>query len=219
MLNFFKRNKVKINAISIPKLGWNEVKNDKQIKQWINPEQTVALSVNFFDKQPDLPTIKDIDKLRGFYRNQIITHKGGLIEVEKINIKGFDVIRTIFKIPQDPSGMTYIASLTIPFDKYSFVVKIQAPEVDVSGVRDNVLAMKLLNEGKISKGENGYIGWFCDPYKSDFKEGYLMNKSEEVKYDADFPIHPLTIARKLLANIESEMEFGNELEKIGTFEK
>ena len=219
MIKLFKKNKVNINSISIPKLDWNLDKNDKKIKQWINPEQTVALSVNFFELKPDLPTISNIANLRDFYRDQITAHNGGLVEVDKINLKGYDLIRTIFKIPQEPTGMTYIASLTIPFENYSYVVKIQAPEFGTTGMRDNVVAMKLLNEGKISIGDNGYEGWFNDPYDSEIKEGVLMNISEEKKYDADFPNHPLTQARILLDKIESEIKFGDELEKIGKFKK
>ena len=137
--------------------------------------------------------------------------------MNKINLKGYDVIRTIFKVPQEPAGMIYIASLTIPFENYSYVINIQAPEFGTTGMRDNVIAMKLLNEGKISDGEYGYEGWFKDPYGSGIKRGVLMNLSEDKKYDADFPDHPLTQTRRLLDKIESEIQFGEELEKIGRF--
>ncbi len=219
MIKLFNRNKVNINSISIPNFGWNEDKNNRNIKQWINPEQTMALSVTFFDLKPDLPTISDIEKLRTFYRNQIIAYNGGLVEVNKLNLKGYHSIRTIFKFPQEPTGMTYLASLTIPLEKYSYVVKIQAPEIGTTGMRDNIIAMKLLNEGKISIGDNGYEDWFNDPYDSEINEGIQMNKSEEKQFDSEFPNHPLSQARELLNKIELGIEFGNELEKVNKFEK
>lgn len=219
MIKLFNRNKVNVNSISIPDFEWNEDKNNRNIRQWINPEQTIALSLNFFDLKPDLPTINDIEKLRNFYRNQVTANNGGLIEVNKLDLKEYNSIRTIFKFPQEPTGMTYLSSITIPFEKYSYVIKVQAPEIGTTGVRDNVVAMKLLNEGKISIGDNGYEDWFNDPYNSEINEGVRMNKSEEKQFDSEFPDHPLSQARELLHQIELGIEFGNELEKINKFEK
>ncbi|TCI90575.1 hypothetical protein [Tenacibaculum sp. M341] len=219
MFKFFKKDKINIDSISIPNMNWNIDKNTSDIKQWINPAQTIALSVNFFDLKPDLPTIKDIGQLRDFYRNQISNYNGGLVEVEMIDIKGFNVIRTIFKIQQQPTGMTYLASLTIPFENHSYVIKIQAPEIGTTGIRDSMIASKLLNENKITIGDNGYEGWFSDPYNSAISEGLLMNKSEERKYDLDFPEHPLSNARKLLDKIEVEIEFDTTLQKAKKFRR
>ncbi|KXX69333.1 hypothetical protein [Flammeovirga sp. SJP92] len=219
MMKLFNRKKININSISIPDFGWTLVEDQKGIKQWVNPEQTIALSLNFFDFEPDLPTINQIDELRSFYRNQIVSYNGGLIEVNNIQLKEYKAVKTIFKLPQEPTGMTYIASFTIPFEKYSYVVKIQAPEVGVTGMRDSVIATKLMNENQISIGENGYEGWFKDPYDLSFNQGTMMNKSEEKQYDIEFPEHPLSQARKILDIIASEISFSAELEKIKKFEK
>ena len=68
------------------------------------------------------------------------------------------------------------------------------------------VADRLLNEGSISMDESGYIGWKADPYIPDFNEGLPMNQSEKSEYDQDFPDHPLSVSRKLLDQIESEIE-------------
>ena len=218
MLDFFNKKKIDINAITLPVFGWILEKSDKQAIQWINPEETIILSLYFFNKNPDIPTIKNLDILRKFYREQISKPGGGIIQVDLIEIQDFTVVKTIFKLPQEPTGMTYLTSLTIPFAKYSYVIKIQAPELGMTGMRDSVVAAKLLNENKISLGENGYEGWFYDPYDTELKEGVLMNKSEEEKYDQGFPEHPLTQSRKLISKIESEIIFGDTLAKIKKFE-
>lgn len=219
MIKLFRRNKITIKSISIPDFGWNLEKNNSGIIQWINAEQTMALSVNFFDLQPDIPTSKNIEVLRDFYRTQIAAANGGLVEVELIQLNGIDVVRTIFKIPQEPSGMTYLASLTIPFKNYSYVVKIQAPEVGATGMRDSSIAMKLMSKGEISIGEEGYEGWAADPYDSEFKVGALMNKSEAVEYDEQFPNHPLSQVRQLLPKLEQEIHFSEAVLKTDKFKK
>jgi hypothetical protein len=219
MFSLFRKNKPTINSISIPNFGWNLNKKDDSIKQWINQEKTIALSINFFKSPPDLPSIHDIEKIRHYYRNQIVEANGGLIQVDIINIDDFKTIKTIFKVYKENLGVTYLASLTIPFGTCSYVIKIQAPETGVTGVRDNRIADQLLKEKVISIDNSGYVGWDEDPYLKGFKSGVPMNISEKLDYDKDFPNHALSISRKLIRQIEVEIELTQELKKIKKFNK
>lgn len=219
MFNFLKRKKATINSLSLPDFGWEQVKKEEGMQQWINPAQTIALSLNFFDLKPDLPTATDVGVLRNYYRDQIVAHNGGLIQTDLINLKSYSVIKTIFKIPQDPMGMTYLASLTIPFKKCSYVVKIQAAEIGTTGMRDTLVTNELLTAGKISFGEDGFENWFSDPYNPSFKEGTRMNLSEDIAYDAKFPEHPLSQARNLVKQLEAQIVFGEDLAKTKKFGK
>lgn len=219
MINFFKRTKSNINSIIIPDFGWTKQKEDKNIIQWINPEQTIALSLNYFDVKPDLPSLKNIDIIRHFYRDQVSQANGGLIKVNFSDKIAFQTIKTIFKIPQEPNGVTYLASLTIPFKDCSYVIKIQAPEIGVTGIRSSTIADQLMKEEKIKIGENGYENWSSDPYDSNFKKGTLMNKSEDSIYDQSFKKHALTQARNLISNIEKEIEFKHEINQLKQFTK
>ena len=45
-----------------------------------------------------------------------------------------------------------------------------------------------------------------------------MNKSEEFKYDAEFEDHPLTQVRKYISQIEKNIMFKPEMEKLKKFE-
>jgi hypothetical protein len=114
MLNIFKKQSHKINAVQIPEWGWTKEEENSSIIVWVNPEQTIALSLNYFDKEPDIPTIKDVEILRKFYRGLISQVNGGLVEVNLLTLKGQSVVRTIFKIPQEPTGVTYLALSASP---------------------------------------------------------------------------------------------------------
>jgi len=218
MINFFDKRKANINSITIPDFGWTKEKDDDTIKHWVNPEQPVALSLNYFYSKPDIPNTKDINNLRDYYRNQIVQHNGGLIQVDMIKLKNQDAIKTIFKIPQQPSGMVYLASLTIPFKNRSYVIKIQALEVGMTGIRETVITDRLLKEKKIRLGGNGFENWSSDPYDSNYKYGTPMNKSEEAIYDAEFEDHPLTQVRTLISQVEQGIEFKSGIEKLKRFE-
>lgn len=229
MFNFFKKKKpakkpaikssVNINSISVPNFGWNKVENTPSRIVWVNPEESALISLNFFNLQPDIPTVKNLDVLKDFYRNSVSKSKGGLIEVSLLKVNNIPSIKTIFKIPQPESGMTYLASVTIPFENCSFVIKIQAAEVGTTGLRDSVILNKLLVSGEVSFDDQGLENWFEDPYDPNFKQGTPMNKSEQEKYDIEFPQHPLSIARDSLIKAIQETRFKSEMEGLTNFNK
>lgn len=210
MLSFFKK-KVSINSISIPELGWPKEKEENAIL-WVNPEGTIAVSINFFEQAPDIPTIKKVNELRDFYRDLIISVNGGIIEVEVFKRQQFDIVRTIFKIPKPDKGMLYVGSLTIPFGTCSFVLKVQAVEAGPTGMREAVVANSLLGDASFDMAK-----WSADPYDNEITTGNLMNKAEDQKYDADFPHHPLTKVRSLLKELEG-FTWKSELEKLPKFD-
>ena len=217
MFGFFKKNKPHIDSISFPTFGWELVKDTKELKQWLNPEQSQSLTVNFFDKKPDLPTIKQEETLRQFFRQQLIAANGGIVEVNIKQWANCSYVKNVFKIPQEPSGMTYLGSLIFPFKQYSYVVKIQAIEVGTTGMRESVIMNNLLAAGAIDVGENGLAGWSQDPYQPDFKEGTPMNLAEVEAYDVQFTTHPLSQIRQGLRLIEEELELGESLQKLAPF--
>jgi len=217
-MGLFKRKKQHVDLIQFPTLGWKESENSPHLKSWINPEQTAAPSINYFDLKPDLPTVQDINQLRQYYRLMVSQNNGGLIELETSTVNGFQTVRSLFKFPQEPTGMAYIGSLTFPFKGSSYVVKIQAVEAGMTGMRDSVVADVMLSEGMLEINEEGsYEGWFADPYNPDFKEGTLMNKSETRQFDAQFPDHPLSQCRNILDKLEAEVRLDSQLGKLEKF--
>ena len=219
MIKLFNWSKPNIKSIKLPELGWVEGDTTKSIKKWGDVDGTMAISLNFFEGEPDISSLKTIDGLRQYYRDTIFSAKGAIIEVELIELHGVQCIRTVLKFPQEPSGSTYLTSLIIPFAMCSYVVKIQAPELDLSGMRDEFMIKKLLREEVISKTANGYSNWSFDPYKPDFMGPNLMHRSDEAKWDVRFPSHPLTKSRKLMAEIENGIQFDQKLLDLKPFDK
>lgn len=208
-----------IDALKIPDFGWQKSVDDAQMKQWENPKEEACLSLHFFDKEPDLVSVLDINALRYSFRDSIQPMKGGLIEVNVVDVKGFEAVRFIFKVPKASGhGMDYRGSLIIPFESYSYVVKIQADEVGMTGMRDNIIGMKWThtNTGK-NLTSRGAAGWLRDPYHPELTSGTLMNASDEAGYDTDFPNHPLSRVRKVLQQVEAKLEFAPELQRLPKF--
>ena len=213
MFNFFNKRKSNIHSIFVPDFNWEKEKEEDSIIHWVNPEQGIALSLNYFYSKPDIPSIKQVGRLRDYYRNQIVAHNGGLIQVDLIDLKRYPAIKTIFKIPQQPKGVVYLGSLTIPFRDRSYVIKIQALELGMTGVRYSVILDRFLREGNVN-----IDNWSADPYNSTYTKGTRMNKSEAPEYDVEFEDHPLTRVRKYISEIEENIVFKPELEKLTKFE-
>ncbi|WP_106914846.1 hypothetical protein [Chryseobacterium aurantiacum] len=221
MFNLFKKkkNKASILSITVPDQGWNKLSEDEDAVRWVNPQQSALIVLHFFDKEPDLPTAKDLDYLKKFYRNIAATSNGGTIETDILHIHDIPAVKTIIKIPQQETGMVYIASLTIPFENCSYVVKIQANEIGITGMRDAVILSRLMETGEVELDEETMTNWFEDPYDADFKQGTPMNKSELEKYDPEFPEHPLSVARYLIKKIAAEMVFDPTIKELPSFKK
>lgn len=222
MFSFFSNKKAvkpNINSITIPNFGLKNLQDTEKIKQWMSEDESLILLQIFYDLEPDLPTMQNIDTLRDFYRKQMVQYNGGLIEVDFISIKEFKILRNIFKVPQDPHGMAYMLSLVIPFEKCSYVIQVMGRELGTTGLRDSVVSSQLMQEGVVTVDENGFANWFADPYDENYKGGTLMNKSEQIIYDNDFEFHPLTKARKILTEIENKITFDAVLENLPLFKK
>lgn len=220
MFNLFKKKKkikVNLHSVTIPDHGWAKVSEDSEAIRWVNLQQSALIVLHFFDKEPDLPTAKDLEYLKKFYRNIAASSNGGAIETDIVNIHDISCVKTIIKFPQEETGMIYIASITIPFKDCSYVVKIQADEIGITGMRDAVILDRLLKTGEVEIEEENMKNWFEDPYDPDFKQGTLMNKSELEKYDHEFPEHPLSVARSLIKSISASIIFKSEIKELSPF--
>lgn len=200
---------ISINSISLDLEGWELIEEVVTYKRWTNSYGEL-LSVDFFAAEPDLPKyIEEIGPLRKKYRSLITESNGAIVEIEKDYIQSLLVIRSIFKVPQKPTGFTFLASYTIPREDFSFVMKVQCPERGVTGVRDTAIFAALNFES--------FEGWFVDPYDPNFYSSVLSNLSDNAEYDEHFPNHPLSRARKTLYDIKEEVVISKEILESNKF--
>jgi hypothetical protein len=216
----FNRKQLTLASLAFDAPGWQVQETNPKKQVWEHPGHAAVLSLHFFDIPPDIPVrLADQTALRGYYRSLIQAQHGGLVEVSVgvLADTRISVVKTIFKLPRQPRGMGYIGSLTVPFKHCSYVVKIQAEEGGMTGMREAVIADKLIREGKIAPGENNIPGWSADPYDQTWKNGALMNLAEREEYDHLFPGHPLTIVRDGLKAAAGNLKVSKELLRAERF--
>lgn len=189
-----------LGDIQIPTLGWQEITPAEGARRWRN-DAGDQLSLHFFGIPPDLPTgPHGLDALRQIYR-EALAQVGGIVEVDEVVVSGIQSVRSIFKIRQTPTGMTYLGSLTIPFRDCSFVIKWQCPEHGVTGIRDaSVFAIVAPPIDEIT-GEPE--GWAEDPYDSKTRTAAPRTRADDPEWDSNFPSHPLSRLRSYLLGLDS----------------
>ncbi|MCG6989799.1 MAG: hypothetical protein LJF06_16690 [Gemmatimonadetes bacterium] len=166
------------------------------------------MSLHYFAMPPDLPApLSDITTIRQFCRQQL-GEGGAIVEVEAVTLGRCSALSTILKMSQEPAGMTYVAALTIPFAECSFVAKVVCPEIGVTGMRDAVVA-EMLDAWEMQD-------WFADPYLPDYRNPVLRNRSDDTEWDATFPDHPLSRARRHLKEMAA-MTLSSEVEALAPF--
>jgi hypothetical protein len=170
-----------------------------------------GIGLYYFNKPPDISAHLDsVDEVRKSYRLLATSAGIGIIEVETLTLDGCPAIRTIFKAPQQPSGMTYLGSITLPFRDFSYVIKVQCMEYGATGIREAVVADALLAAGQIQIPMDGerpaeILGWSQDPYDRSVDAPLMRNRAEAEEYDSQFPDHPLSRLRAILRQVQGSL--------------
>ena len=100
--------------------------------------------------------------------------------------------------------MAYVGAFILPFREHSFVIKIQAEERGITGMREAILLDAAISEGKVRIAADGAIEDDWNP--------------EDRCHDEAFPDHPLSRVRSWLPRIRSNLTFDANLESVSQFE-
>ncbi len=180
-----------------------------------------AVSLHYFPGPPPIQAdLRSVDQVRAFWRQITADAGGAIIEVQTTRIDGHVGIRTVIKMPQEPTGMMYIGAVTRPWRDFSYVGKLSCAEHGITGVRDNTVAMKLKLKGhEFPPGPGGPMqGWMADPYDPSIITPLARNLSEAEEYDKAFPDHPLSRLRAQFPKIEQTIRVAPVLTSEAPFE-
>jgi hypothetical protein len=157
------------------------------------------VGIFFFPLKPDLPESLEMARFLSEYEGR--TNSGGtrLVECSVLGVRGLSMLRTIVKVPQEPQGMTYLGAFTLPFARFSYVIKAQCQERGMTGTREATLLVEGMKAGTIS----------IDPESANpFKGSWNPDSAE---FDERFPEHPISRLRRHLQEIPPRLRFDDRL--------
>jgi hypothetical protein len=171
---------------------------------WLFPEGG-GIRLYYFSVSPNIPPDATMDQLLGHERSELNEIGGSLIEYEVATFAGVPCIRSVVRVPTTAGrhGFTYLASLTIPFQQRSFVIKAQCSESGMTGIREAVVLDRAFRAGTIKPGGKELLGWVRGPHSA--------NLSEDPSLDSEFPEHPLSRARAALRQVSGSLVFSSQL--------
>lgn len=206
-----------LQAIRFDTSDWKLVETSTQRIVWDN-DLADQLSLNYFDLPPNIGAdTADLDALRQFYRQLARQANIGIVSVDHVWLAGMLSIQTIFKVPQQPHGMAYVGSYTLPRAMFSYVIKVQGAELGATGIRDAFVLNEFFGNAEWPVNEPAPLGWFQDPYDPSYREGVLRNQSEDGQYDALFPDHPLSRIRRYLVGIAESIAIDETIGQAAPF--
>ena len=194
-----------LNSLAFETPGYELRGIESGVKLWYTSDDD-GMGLYFFEKPPDLPTgASDLRAIRQFYESLLPGPPAGIVDCNVVVIDGISTLQTLIKVPQKPTGMMYVGSITIPFQEFSYVAKVQCPEIGLTGVREAILLDKMLKNNPDA-----------DPERL-LKEAHAKGVFDSLEYDKVFPQHPVARARRALNDIRGGIKIGADVKAAARF--
>jgi hypothetical protein len=205
------KNMPSLNSITFDTTGLLPQGDRDGVRVWHTPDGD-GVGLYYFPLAPDiLADISSLSSVSHFYGDQIAAANAVGIMIDPLQIDGCRVVKMIIRVPQQPSGMIYLGSLTLPFRNFSFVVKMQCAEHGITGMREAVVMDELLRRGEIGIDKAGKIEGWETPLDSTTSPYWKSNRAEVTDYDMRFPEHPLSILRRTFGQIEGSLKVSDDV--------
>ena len=187
------------------------------VRVWLTPDGD-GVGLYYFPMPPDIVAdVNSLSSVSSFYGRQIATARITGILIDTMEIDECRVIKMIVRVPQQPSGITYVGSFTLPFRDFSFVVKMQCAERGLTGMRKSLIMDEFLGNGEIKIDKSDKIDGWEKTLDSVDSSSWKINKAEAIEYDVKFPNHPLSILRHTFSQIEKSLKVSDDVKQEPRF--
>jgi hypothetical protein len=185
-----------LNSIRFEVTGFSYQGELEGSRVWHSSEGD-GIGLFLFPVRPNLPeNAVSLGEFRDRVWEAVGNPQTKLVQISLPVINGCHTVEQIVKIRQEPHGFTYVGSIIIPFEEFSFVVKVQCLEYEMTGLREAVLMARALSDGTVSltptENESAIITGDWNP--------------DDERHDSTFPDHPLSRARRVLSEIKASLQ-------------
>ena len=186
--------------------GWSEGAPDHDLRIWHDSDGDV-LSLAML--RTDYPFGSDEMEQRRWCRELAEMRGGGLIESSTVGSSASLIYK---RMQVQKTGYVYTGQFITSVELACFIWTIAARERGTSGLREAIVTDVLLKTGKLTL-EDYERCWAQDPYEPAYHgvdRIVLRSMSDNETYDEEFPWHPLSKVRRVLAALPSAVQFGSQ---------
>ncbi len=182
--------------------GWCERQPKDGTRIWSDPDNNILVANVASERWDSLSE----GELRKKARAIAEAGGGGLIEVSTFACPTGKAVQFIYKRQPQLPAYVYSGMFIVPAPGGSVVWTVVAGECRMTGIRESIVTTELMNAGKLSV-EQYERSWAQDPYDKSYcgvDRSVLRFISDDVQFDNQFPDHPLTKVRQVLAELAKE---------------
>lgn len=173
-------------------------------RAWATPEGD-GVGLYLFRTPPDLPSgLQSEHALAAHYAALAASARGDLVELAVRTVSDQRAVQTIVRVPQGPSGCTFLGSLMIPYAAFSVVAKAQCPERGAFGEREAHVLDQRLAAGELPGKAQLHPLRDWNPYHA--------------RYDGAFPQHPVSRVRAILSRLAGSLVLDEALRSQPAFD-
>jgi hypothetical protein len=194
----------RLRVVNLTMEGWIEEAPTAQMRTWRNAEGDV-LSLAAADGF-GLPTLDDMGGLQRWCRAVAESSRAGLIEMRLDTGRRGASVAFIYKRLEMPAYV-FTGVLVVPGDEVA-VWTVVSGERGTTGVREAVVTTQLVESGALTI-EQYQRSWAEDPYDATYRgvdRSALRFMSDDERYDEQFPEHPLSKVRRVLAALPGAVQ-------------
>ncbi len=182
---------------------WNEEEPRDGMRIWSGPDHRVLVADFSPEQWGSLSQVELRQKARALAENS----GGGLVEVFPLTCPAGTAVQLIYKRLQMPAYI-YTGMFLVPAAGGSVVWTVVAGECRMTGIRESMVTSELMNAGKLTL-ESYQRDWAQDPYDKSYhgvEQKVLHFLSDEPQFDSQFPDHPLSKVRHVLAELARQAQ-------------
>jgi hypothetical protein len=202
----------RLRGVTLMLDGWTEEAATGQLRVWRDSQGDV-LSLATADGSLGLPSLSDVKSLHQWCREVAAGREAGLIEVHVGDGPLGATAGLIYKRLGMPAYI-FTGMLFVLGDEVADVWTIVSAERGTTGIREAIVTAQMMNDGTLTI-EDYETSWAQDPYAPTYRgvdRSVLRFASDDERYDGQFPDHPLSKVRRMLAALPGavQVESGGE---------
>lgn len=185
--------------------GWHEDAPTDGMRVWHNDDGDV-LALTPHEDPLSLPPLDDPAAVQQWCRSAAAARESGLIEVRVDESELGETLGFIYKRLKAPAYI-FTGMLLVPDEEVRGVWTVVCGERGTTGIREAVVTSHLMSTGQLTI-EEYKRAWAQDPYDPTYAGvdgSNLRFQSDAERYDLQFPEHPLSRVRRVLAALPTSV--------------